>query len=63
LLIDLEEHGPHRDVLADEAQKRTVELEPPQGFVVPRGVVHRARAPRRTVILMVQNAGTLPTGN
>jgi oxalate decarboxylase/phosphoglucose isomerase-like protein (cupin superfamily) len=49
LLIDLED--------------RTVELEPRQGFVVPKGVVHRTRAPRRTVILMVENAGIIPTGN
>jgi len=42
---------------------RTVELGPGQGFVVPRGTVHRTRAPRRTVILMVENAGIIPTGN
>jgi mannose-6-phosphate isomerase-like protein (cupin superfamily) len=42
---------------------RTVELAPRQGFVVPRGVVHRTRAPQRTVILMVENAGIIPTGN
>ena len=42
---------------------RTVELAPRQGFVVPRGVVHRTRAPERTVILMVENAGIIPTGN
>ena len=41
----------------------TVELSPRQGFVVPRGVVHRTRAPQRTVILMVENAGIIPTGN
>ena len=49
LLIDLED--------------RTVELGPRKGFVVPRGVVHRTRAPERTVILMVENAGIVPTGN
>ena len=41
----------------------TVELKPGQGFVVPRGVIHRTRAPHRTVILMVENAGIVPTGN
>jgi hypothetical protein len=46
-----------------DLEARTVELEPGQGFVVPRGIVHRTRAPRRTVILMVENAGILPTGN
>src|SRR3984957_11254405 len=42
---------------------RTVELQPGQGFVVPRRVVHRTRAPHRTVILMVENKGILPTGD
>ncbi len=41
----------------------SVELEPRQGFVVPRGVRHRTRAPERTVILMVENAGIIPTGD
>jgi mannose-6-phosphate isomerase-like protein (cupin superfamily) len=49
LLIDLED--------------RTVELRPRQGFVVPRATRHRTRAPERTVILMVENAGIIPTGN
>jgi mannose-6-phosphate isomerase-like protein (cupin superfamily) len=49
LLIDLED--------------RTVELTPKQGFVVSRGVVHRTRAPERTVILMVEPAGVVPTGD
>jgi mannose-6-phosphate isomerase-like protein (cupin superfamily) len=49
LLIDLED--------------RVVELGPGQGFVVPKTVVHRTRAPQRTTILMVENAGIIPTGN
>jgi len=40
-----------------------VELVPGQGFVVPRGVMHCTRAPQRTVILMVENAGIIPTGS
>lgn len=42
---------------------QTVELLPRQGFVVPKGILHRTRAPERTVILMVENAGILPTGD
>jgi mannose-6-phosphate isomerase-like protein (cupin superfamily) len=42
---------------------RTVELTPRQGYVVPKGVVHRTLAPQRTVILMVENSGIIPTGN
>ena len=49
LLIDLEDH--------------TVDLLPRQGFVVPKGIIHRTRAPERTVILMVENAAIVPTGN
>ena len=46
-----------------DLEGRTVELQPRQGFVVPRGRMHRTRALRRTVILMVENAGIIPTGN
>jgi len=49
LLIDLED--------------RTVELKPGQGMTVPKGVLHRTRAPHRTVILMVETAGIDPTGD
>jgi mannose-6-phosphate isomerase-like protein (cupin superfamily) len=33
-----------------DLEDRSVALEPRQGFVVPRGVVHRPRAPERCVI-------------
>ncbi len=46
-----------------DLEGKTVELAPRQGLVVPKGVMHRTRAPRRTVILMVENAGIIPTGN
>ena len=46
-----------------DLEGRTVALQPQQGFVVPKGVVHRTRAPQRTVILMVENAGIIPTGD
>jgi mannose-6-phosphate isomerase-like protein (cupin superfamily) len=46
-----------------DLEGRSVALDPQQGFVVPRGVVHRPRAPQRTVILMVETAGIVPTGN
>jgi mannose-6-phosphate isomerase-like protein (cupin superfamily) len=49
LLIDLED--------------RIVELTPQHGFVVPKGVLHRTRAPQRTVILMVEPAAVVPTGD
>jgi mannose-6-phosphate isomerase-like protein (cupin superfamily) len=46
-----------------DLEDKTVELAPRQGFVVPRGVLHRTRAPERTVMLMVENAGIVPTGD
>ena len=46
-----------------DLEDKTIELNPGHAFVVPRGVVHRTRAPKRTVILMVENAGIIPTGN
>lgn len=48
LLIDLEE--------------RTIDLAAGQGTVIPKGVRHRPRAPERTVILMVERVGIIPTG-
>ena len=49
LLIDLED--------------RTIALDPKKGFVVPKGVVHRTRAPQKTVILMVEGEDIIPTGD
>lgn len=46
-----------------DLEDKTVALQPRQGFVVPKGVTHRTRATERTVILMVENAGIIPTGN
>ena len=55
-LIDLE---PQPDGITPG---RVVTLEPREGFVVPRGVRHRTRAPERAVILMVETASIIPTG-
>lgn len=49
LLIDLED--------------RTVELEPQQGITIPKGVLHRPRAPKKTVMLMVETSAIQPTGD
>ena len=46
-----------------EMEERTVELRPGQAFVVPKGVMHKPRAPQKTVILMVETAGIVPTGD
>lgn len=49
LLIDLED--------------RTIELNPNQGVTITKGVMHRPRAPKRTVMLMVETAAIVPTGD
>jgi mannose-6-phosphate isomerase-like protein (cupin superfamily) len=41
----------------------TIVLGPQQAVTIPKGVVHRPRAPRRTVILMVEPATVVPTGD
>ncbi len=41
----------------------TVELGPAQGYTVPRGVRHRTRAERRTVVLMMEGRGVRPSGD
>ena len=48
-IIDLEGHS--------------IELLPNQGFTVPKGVLHCTRAPERSVILMVETAAIVPTGD
>jgi mannose-6-phosphate isomerase-like protein (cupin superfamily) len=49
LLVDLED--------------RTIELNPGQGVTVTKNVMHRTRAPQKTVMLMVENKNIIPTGD
>jgi mannose-6-phosphate isomerase-like protein (cupin superfamily) len=46
-----------------DLEDRCVALRPQEGFVVPKAVIHRTRAPQRCVVLMVENAGIVPTGD
>jgi len=46
-----------------DLEGRTVELTPRQGFTIPKGVMHRTRAPERSVILMIEGAAVAPTGD
>jgi len=46
-----------------DLQEESISLGPQQGYVVPKGVVHRTRAPERAVILMVETAAIVPTGD
>jgi len=44
-------------------EDKTVELNPMQGVTVSKGVMHRTRAPQKTVMLMVETAEIDPIGD
>lgn len=46
-----------------DLENETIELTPHQGFTVPKGVLHRTRAPERTTMLMIEGAGVTATGD
>ena len=46
-----------------ELEDKTVDLEPGQSILIPRGVIHCPHAPERTTILMFEGAGVVPTGD
>ena len=46
-----------------DLEDKTFDLYPGQGFMVPKGVSHRTRAPERTAILMVEGKTVTPTGD
>ena len=50
-------------LIVDVEGAESVELNPQQGYVVPKGIVHKTRAPGKTIVLMVETAGIIPTGN
>jgi mannose-6-phosphate isomerase-like protein (cupin superfamily) len=54
LLIDIKEPG---------GRERTIELNPHEGVTITKGVMHRPRAPKKTVMLMVETSEIQPTGD
>ena len=46
-----------------DLEGRSVDLKPLEGFVVPKGVIHRTRAPARAVVLMAETSAIQPTGD
>jgi len=46
-----------------DLETQTISLQPRQGMVIPKGVMHRTRALRRTVMLMVETGTIIPTGD
>jgi mannose-6-phosphate isomerase-like protein (cupin superfamily) len=51
------------ELIIDLEEGQSVELLPHQGYVVPKGVVHKTRAPQKSVVLMIETAGIVPTGD
>lgn len=50
-------------LLLDVEGKGTITLAQHQGYTVPKGVVHRTRSPERSVVLMIESKGVVPTGD
>ena len=50
-------------LIIDLEGDQSVEIYPHQGYVVPKGVVHKTRAPEKTVVIMIETAGIVPTGD
>jgi mannose-6-phosphate isomerase-like protein (cupin superfamily) len=51
------------ELFLDIEGQEPVHLGVHQGVTVPKGTVHRPRAPKRTVVLMVESASITPTGD
>ena len=50
-------------LLIDIEGEKTITLKTNQGVVVPKGKRHRPRAPEKVVVLMVETASIVPTGD
>jgi mannose-6-phosphate isomerase-like protein (cupin superfamily) len=50
-------------LLLDVEGVGTITLDKHLGYTVPKGVVHRTRAPEKTIVLMVEKASVTPTGD
>ena len=46
-----------------DLENRTIELNPNQGVTISKGILHRTRAPQKTVMLMVETHAIQPTGD
>lgn len=46
-----------------DLKDRTIDLNPGQGVAITKGVMHRPRAPKKTVMLMVETSSIEPTGD
>jgi len=46
-----------------DLEDRTIELMKDQGVTITKGIIHRPRAPKKVVMLMVESSGIKPTGD
>jgi mannose-6-phosphate isomerase-like protein (cupin superfamily) len=46
-----------------DLEGKTIELNPNEGVTITKGVMHRPRAPKKTVMLMVETSNIIPTGD
>ena len=46
-----------------DLENETIELNPGQGVTITKGVMHRPRAPKKTVMLMFETSAIQPTGD
>jgi mannose-6-phosphate isomerase-like protein (cupin superfamily) len=46
-----------------DLEGKTIELNPNEGVTISKGVMHRPRAPKKTVMLMVETSAIQPTGD
>jgi mannose-6-phosphate isomerase-like protein (cupin superfamily) len=46
-----------------DLEDKTIELGPNQGTTITKGVMHRPRAPHKTVMLMVETNAIQPVGD
>lgn len=51
------------EIVLDVEGRDSVTLRRHEGFTVPKNVVHRPRSPQRSVVLMVESMGIVPTGD
>ena len=51
------------EMTLDVEGREPVRLRAHEGFTVPKNVVHRPRSPQRSVVLMVESVGIVPTGD
>lgn len=50
-------------LILDIEGRESIELHDHQGYIVPKGIVHKTKAPEKTIVLLIETAGIIPTGD